>query len=191
MAEPTRETLLMRLRNSRDELSWEEFTDAYERYIYLLIRGMQVGHHDAEDLVQVVLLAMWKELPNFEYLPKRSKFRTWLCRITRNKVVDYIRRSTSETSKLSKMSHEVTAIPEIEKLAEREWRAHVADRAWENIQQDFSDDVLSCFTQSRQGIGVDEVARNLGVSQSSVYVYNKRIKDRLIKEIRNLDWQWS
>ena len=97
----TRETLLMRIRSKQDDLSWEEFTAAYERYIYLVIRGMNVGHHDAEDLVQSVMLAIWQKIPEFDYHPSRSKFRTWLCRITRNKVVDYIRSATLSLVKLT------------------------------------------------------------------------------------------
>ena len=79
--QPTRVTLLQRLcNNEKDELSWNEFSDAYKRYIYLLIRGMKIDHHDAEDLTQASLLGIWERISDFNYSPDSCKFRTWLYR---------------------------------------------------------------------------------------------------------------
>ena len=181
----------MRLRHKRDDLSWEEFVAAYERYIYLLIRGMKMGHHDAEDLVQGVMLAIWQKIPEFEYNPDRSKFRTWICRITRNKVVDYIRSSTSESNKINSYVLEDSCIPEIEQLAENEWKAHVTDKAWETVQKNFEENSLACFQLMKKGEPVEKIAEKLNISESSVYVYSKRVKDRLIREIRLLDEMWT
>lgn len=181
----------MRLRHKRDDLSWEEFVAAYERYIYLLIRGMKMGHHDAEDLVQGVMLAIWQKIPEFEYNPDRSKFRTWICRITRNKVVDYIRSSTSKSNKMNNYVLEESSLPEIEDLAENEWKAHVTDKAWETVSKCFEEKSLECFELVKKGNPVDEIAKKLEISESSVYVYSKRVKDRLIREIRLLDEMWN
>ncbi len=54
----TQETLLFRLQKSMD--SWDEFTQVYERYIYLIIRAMKINRHDTEDLTQDVLLRSGK-----------------------------------------------------------------------------------------------------------------------------------
>ncbi|MCM8535694.1 MAG: sigma-70 family RNA polymerase sigma factor [Lentisphaeraceae bacterium] len=187
----TRETLLMRIRSRQDDFSWEEFTSAYERYIYLVVRGMNVGHHDAEDLVQSVMLAIWQKIPEFEYQPSRSKFRTWLCRITRNKVVDYIRSATSESRKVDGVVNDEVSLPEIEQLAEREWKAHITDVAWQNIQSEFNESTLKCFELMQNDGNAKEVAAKLEISESSVYVFFKRVKDRFIKEVRRLDVEWS
>ena len=178
----TRETLLMRIRSKQDDLSWEEFTAAYERYIYLVIRGMNVGHHDAEDLVQSVMLAIWQKIPEFEYHPSRSKFRTWLCRITRNKVVDYNRSATSESRKIDGVQVDEVSLPEIEEIA---------DSAWENIQSEFNESTLKCFQLMQNGGIAKDIAVELDISESSVYVFFKRVKDRFIKEVRRLDVEWS
>ncbi|MCH2208870.1 MAG: RNA polymerase sigma factor [Lentisphaerales bacterium] len=187
----TRETLLMRIRSKQDDLSWEEFTAAYERYIYLVIRGMNVGHHDAEDLVQSVMLAIWQKIPEFEYHPSRSKFRTWLCRITRNKVVDYIRSATSESRKIDGVHVDEVSLPEIEEIAEKEWKAHITDSAWEIIQSEFNESTLKCFQLMQNGGIAKDIAVELDISESSVYVFFKRVKDRFIKEVRRLDVEWS
>lgn len=181
----------MRIRSKQDDLSWEEFTAAYERYIYLVIRGMNVGHHDAEDLVQSVMLAIWQKIPEFDYHPSRSKFRTWLCRITRNKVVDYIRSATSESRKIDGVQIDEVSFPEIEAIAEKEWKAHITDSAWGNLQSEFNESTLKCFELMQNGGIAKEVAVELEISESSVYVFFKRVKDRFIKEVRRLDVEWS
>jgi RNA polymerase sigma factor (sigma-70 family) len=188
----TRITLLQRLCDHRDEMSWKEFVDAYRRYVYLIIRGMKVDHHDAEDLTQTVLVAVWEKIPGFEYLPEHSKFRTWLCRIVRNKVIDHVRASISRQKRLDKLQgDEKFALPEVEQIAEREWRAHVSDRAWRNVQKRFSESVLQCFDLSRKGKTTDEIADATGIAPATIYVYKQRVKDALLHEIRILNENWS
>ena len=150
-----------------------------------------MSHHDAEDLVQSVMVAIWEKIPDFEYHPQRSKFRTWICRITRNKVVDYIRSATSESRKREGVNIDEVTLPEIEAIAEREWKAHVTDTAWRNIQQDFQENVLECFKLLKAGKQAREVAETLDIAESSVYVYSKRVRERLMKEIRTLNEMWN
>ncbi|MDD7986473.1 sigma-70 family RNA polymerase sigma factor [Lentisphaera marina] len=189
----TRESLLYRLKNSRDQLSWNEFCTAYERYIYLIVRGMSLDHHDAEDLTQDVLLKVYKNIADYEYSPESSKFRTWLSKICRNQVIDYIRKINAESKRVEnyyKKAEQMT-LPEVEQMAEAEWKAHVTTTAWESIQKGFRGSAAECFKLMNQGVEVAEIANKLEISESSVYVYSKRVKDRLISEVRRLEQLWS
>ena len=191
----TRESLLERLKNSRDQLSWAEFCQVYERYIYLIIRGMSLEHHDAEDLTQDVLIGVWQKIPDYEYSPTRAKFRTWLCRIARNKVVDFIRKKSAESTRMQKVSEyqdlQAMSLPQVEAIAKVEWKAHITDSAWNNIKDDFRGSATNCFEMMNQGLPVAEIAVTLGISESSVYVYKKRVKDKLMGEIRRLEQAWA
>ena len=84
MTDLTRQTLIQRLQHSPDERSWEEFSETYSSYITAILRGMNLSHHDIEDLKQQILLKVWKGLPNFKYEPHKHRFRSWLCTVTRN-----------------------------------------------------------------------------------------------------------
>lgn len=189
----TRVTLLQRLcDDEKDELSWAEFSDAYKRYIYLLIRGMKVDHHDAEDLTQASLIGIWEKFGDFQYSPDHCKFRTWLYRIVRNKVIDHIRKANAQKNKkvdqLDALSH---SEPEVYAIAENEWRAHISDRAYTNIQPNFSENVLQCFDMSLQGCSTAEISKATGVSAQTIYVYKQRVKDALCHEIRVLNHKFS
>ncbi|MDD7984391.1 sigma-70 family RNA polymerase sigma factor [Lentisphaera marina] len=187
----TQETLLFRVQNNMD--SWDEFTSIYERYIYLIIRAMKINHHDAEDLTQDVLLKVWKNIPNYEYNPNHARFRTWLSRICRNRVIDFVRKKKTDTNKVIKNHEDAELItqPQIEALAEEEWKAHVSTAAWDNIKNEFKTDAMSCFDMMNEGIPVADIAKQLNLSESSVYVYSKRVRDQLVSEVRRLNNNWN
>ena len=90
----TRETLLFRVKNQRDEKSWNEFVSYYKNYIYIVSRNMNLEHHDAEDILQRVLLKLWEKLPEFEYSTKKGTFRSFLCTIIRNMAIDLIKKKS-------------------------------------------------------------------------------------------------
>ena len=50
---------------------------------------MNIQSIDFEDLVQDVLLKLWKGLDSYD--KEKSKFRTWLSHVTRNTVLSYFR----------------------------------------------------------------------------------------------------
>jgi len=54
----TRHTLLARVKNPNDAEAWKDFIDFYKNYIYFIIRSMRINAHDADDLLQQVLLLL-------------------------------------------------------------------------------------------------------------------------------------
>ncbi len=70
----TRESLLEKVKDQTDEQSWEDFVYYYSPFIYSVIRGMNISHHDAEEIVQMVLLKSWNKLPEFEYNRGKGRF---------------------------------------------------------------------------------------------------------------------
>ncbi|MCB0328675.1 MAG: sigma-70 family RNA polymerase sigma factor [Bdellovibrionales bacterium] len=73
---------------SEDPSSWlEEHGNYLYRYAYMRVNSQET----AEDLVQEALLAAVRGYKNFE---RRSSVRTWLVGILKNKIIDYLRRSS-------------------------------------------------------------------------------------------------
>ena len=56
----TRNTLLQRAQNPKDEQAWAEFVSYYETLIFILLRQMNIPYQDCDDLTQAVL-AVWEE----------------------------------------------------------------------------------------------------------------------------------
>jgi RNA polymerase sigma-70 factor, ECF subfamily len=84
------EVLVGRVARSGDERAMSELYDRYAGLIY----GAGVRYLGdralAEDLVQDVFTAVWRNASGFD--PSRASFATWVYRITRNRATDLIRR---------------------------------------------------------------------------------------------------
>jgi len=191
----TRQTLIARIQDLNDDHAWEEFTSQYQRYIHAVILKLKTPTADADDLVQRVLLILWKKLPEFEYRPGECKFRSWMNNITRKEVQFYFRTRMRYDRKLNK-AHETSAVleesqtlPDIEAISEREWKLHISNLAWENIQDSFTGKALECFELYKQGVDFDDIAQRLEITKKSAQVLKNRVVDKLCLEIRNLDEQ--
>lgn len=187
----TRKTLIENVRQLKDDNSWEDFVHYYRAYIFAVIQGMGLSNQEAEDLSQKVLLKLWKKLPDFEYRPNKCKFRTWLCTVIRSVVISEIRSQTSRGKGYQRFKDDSEdkgfSLPEIEQLANQEWKAHIGKLAWENIKGSFTDKVIEAFLLFSEGLSTVEIAEKLNVEPNTVNVYKKRVREKLLKEINLLD----
>jgi len=188
----TRATLIMRVQDQHDEASWEEFVRVYRRYIYAIIRSMNISEHDTEDILQQVLINLWNSLPKMDY-KKIKRFRSWLSTVTKNCVTDFIRKRTRDVNRVQKAGKDETLVylssirlPEIDAIAEREWEIHLTNLALENIEPLFSGKAVKAFQMTLDGKEINEIAEELGIKENSVYRLKNRVKDRLIQEIVHL-----
>lgn len=186
-------TLLERLRDKYDSDSWEDFTHHYQSYIYNVIRRMNIGHAFTEDFSQIILLKLWEKLPETKIDPEKGTFRSWLTRVIKNEILNYLNKEKRRQDKLTEKYEEQlkpyldgSCNSEIEKLANEEWASYISRKAWENIEGQYNEVTKQCFKLSSEGVSVDKVAAQLDISEAVVYVYKARIKNKLKQEIRRL-----
>lgn len=84
------EVLLRRVASSGDEQAISELYDRYGGVIYGVGMRYLRDRTLAEDLVQDVFTAVWRNAAGFD--PARASFSTWIYRITRNRATDLSRR---------------------------------------------------------------------------------------------------
>ena len=115
--------LIQRAQDPDDHQAWDDFVKYYESFIFMVLRKSSIKVIDEEDLVQTILLKVWKGLPKYEYRKEKAKFRTWLSTIIRNTVITHITKAKGEDGKIEKYSAKVNEISEssIEKVIEQEW----------------------------------------------------------------------
>src|SRR4051812_33812708 len=88
---PTRASLLVRLRDPRDEAAWQEFVDLYVPVIYGYARRQGLQDADAVDLSQEVLGAVAGAIGRLEHDPSRGSFRGWLFTVVRRRLANWRR----------------------------------------------------------------------------------------------------
>ncbi len=190
---PTRHTLIDRARKQNDSSAWKEFIEVYEKFIYIIIRSRGVKQDDAEDILQQVVIELWKKLPEFEYDPQKAKFRSWIATITRNQTISFIRKQVANAKKMDKVKEDETlrylesiTAPEVEDIINREWEIFIANTAMENMSKHFSSKALKAFKLSLQGKNVDSIAQCLSLETNSIYKYIRRVKLKLAEEVEQL-----
>ena len=156
--------------------------------------NLGVDQADVDDLAQKVLLVLWKNLPDFDYTPKKCKFRTWMNTIIRNTCKNYFRnelRYKNRANKTVETKGEAIELPDIYAIAEEKWKEHIVTLAWENLKNDLSDKYQQCYTLLLEGISTEQIAQALEMKLNSAYVMRLRLIEKLHREIRRLDEELS
>jgi len=190
----TRNTLLQKVKNQYDESAWQDFCKYYTPYIKILLKRLDADSTDVDDITQLVLLQLWKDLPSFDYEQGKGKFRSWLSVMVRNQAYTYFRKRTALKKKhdhfesfLLKDSQK----SEYEKIVEDEWQNYMTRLAWDNISECFNEETLQVFKLALSGKSNKEIALSEGLKENTVSVYKKRVKLVLHKEIIKLNDELS
>src|SRR5437667_8501877 len=89
-APATRLSLLVRLRDARDDEAWTQFVDLYAPLVYGFARKHGLQDADAADLTQDVLRAVAGAIGKLNYDPRRGSFRGWFFTVVRNKLRNFL-----------------------------------------------------------------------------------------------------
>lgn len=190
----TNATLLQRVKNQHDDTSWDEFNKYYRPYVFMIIRGLNIRHHDADEIAQMIMIKLWESLPNFDYSPDKGYFRGWLRTVTVNRVRNYIATKAYKQESLEGISEKNEVYKEqdfseaeIERIADREWETYICQLAWENVRGNFEEKVQAVYQKLCEGLECDVIAEQLDIKRNTVYIYRKRIQEKLYIEIRKLN----
>ncbi len=88
----TRQSLLSKLRNVENHESWEEFFNLYWKLIYATALNSGLNDAEAQDVVQETVICVMRSMPGFKYDAANGSFKAWLRKLTRWRIVDYIRK---------------------------------------------------------------------------------------------------
>jgi RNA polymerase sigma factor (sigma-70 family) len=185
----TRKSLLKRVKDPSDQRAWADFVAYYENFIYHILRRMELNTEDCDDLVQDILLKLWKSLESYDM--EKGRFRTWLGRVVRNAAYDSFaavtsRRALMETEREMAETIRSTPASDVEKLIEEEWMLYMTSFAMERLRGIFSGEAVNVFSLSLDGIPADEIAKQLNLTRDSVYTLKNRVKARFIQEVHAL-----
>jgi RNA polymerase sigma factor (sigma-70 family) len=187
----TRISLLLRLRDSQDDLAWGEFVELYAPLIYDFACKQGVQDADAADLTQEVLRAVARAIKRFEYDSQRGTFRGWLFTLVRNKLRNFLVRRKrysqgSGDSAVQKLLAEHPAPQENEEeVWERECERRRFNWAAERVRGEVQDSTWQAFWRTAiEGQSGQEVADALGLRVASVYVAKGRVMARIKEHLK-------
>jgi RNA polymerase sigma factor (sigma-70 family) len=190
----TRPSLLVRIRDPQDEPAWAEFVEIYEPLVYRLARRRGFQHADAVELTQEVLLAVASAIDRWEPDPARGKFRTWLFRIARNLMINWLAReqrhprASGDSRVRDLLDQQPAPAGEDSALFEEEYKRQAFRWAAEQIRGRFHETTWKAFWRtSVEGEPIKQVAGTLGITAGAVYIARSRVMARLRQTIEGLD----
>jgi RNA polymerase sigma factor (sigma-70 family) len=187
----TRKTLIRRVQDQHNDLAWEEFIDVYSRYVYSILIKMNVSESDSDEIHQQVMLNLWKRLPELDV--QQLRFRNYLSTVTKNTVLNFIRTRKRRIDREEKALADSTLtyldsirLPDIEEIAEKEWRIHLTHLTLKNIEPLFSRNAIIVFKLSLQGLTAQQIAEQEKMSLNTVNTLKSRVKSRFKSELEQL-----
>ena len=187
----TRASLLLRLRDPRDQGAWKEFVSRYAPLVYGYARKQGLQDADAADLSQEVLRAVSSGVNRLEYDPGRGAFRNWLFTVVRRKLANWRRNLKTRPVQASENHRALEQVPdaaEIEADWEAEWQRRVFSWACEQVRREVAAETWQAFWKTAiDGRPGKAVAAELGLSLVSVYHARSRVRARLKDLVQSVE----
>ncbi len=186
----TRPSLLQSLRGSAAGESWARFFAFYAPAVMRVARFRGLDDHDADDVVQQVMLAVSRHIGGFEYDRDRGQFRQWVRRITEAKIADHFRRRPRAVTGLEledQVCDQLTPDELWEQTWEDEWKLQDITFCLETIRDTVAPRTFEAFRMYViEGASAADTAAALGMSTHHVHVTRCQIIRRVKKQITAL-----
>ena len=163
-----------------DPETWSRLYEEYFPRIYRYIAVRVSDRMEAEDLTEQVFLSALEASPNFRW--RGAPVSSWLFRIARNRVIDYIRTDKSKRT-LPLYENIISDAENPEKTAERNSDVRQLIHAVGQLTQAQRDVIELRFAG---GLSIAEIARILGKSQGAVKVMQHSAVAALRKKLAGL-----
>ena len=182
----TRNSLILRLPDSRDIDAWDQFVSIYEPLVYRLARTKGFQDADAREIVQEVLVAVSQAVERWDPDPELGRFRDWLFRIARNLMIKFMTRKKyrsigSGDSGIAELLNQQT-VPNNAESAKFDWeyRREVFRWAADQVRIQVKPNTWQAFwLTSVDCQPVESVAEQLGLTAGAVHIARSRVRGRL------------
>jgi len=158
--------------------TWEEIARDYGRFLYTVAYRLTGDRHQAEDLVQDVLLRVRKGLETYQ----PGSIEGWLSRITTNAFLDEVRRRRRRPVEALPDDPErvLAGAPSADEALDRAQLPDDIQQALRALPDDYRAAVVLCDVV---GFSYDEIAESLGVPigtvRSRIHRGRSMLKDKL------------
>jgi RNA polymerase sigma-70 factor (ECF subfamily) len=186
----THHSLLSRLKIGEDQRGWKEFFDRYWRLIYGFARKSGMSDADAQDIVQEVMLSVFKSLPEYQR-QAGSSFKGWLLTIVRRRMADHWRARLPKEQKTVPIEDRISSLGQedaaLDKLWQEEWENRLFEAAAQRVQQRMgARNYLIFDLLVRKRTPLRTVCQNLGVNAAQAYLAKHRVGKMMKQEVARL-----
>ena len=186
----TRPSLIVRIKDQRNELAWREFVQAYEPFLQQLVRRQGTPDSQVPDATQQLLLAIARSVEGWNDDGRSASFRRWLGRVARNTVSKLMSRERRQiagqggTDFLQLMQETPDEVLDEQRSA---YDHELVVWAARQVRGEFRETSWQAFWGTIvEGRTVADVAAELRVSVGSIYMSRSRILARIRSKIHEV-----
>jgi RNA polymerase sigma-70 factor (ECF subfamily) len=190
-ASSTSATLLEQVKQG-DAAGWQRLMGLYRPLVLWWCRHKVARREDAEDVAQEVFTTVLSKVGEFAR-QRRGSFRAWLKQITHFKLLEHRKEECHQPAAAggSEAREALDQCPDqpLEPSAEEDpsERRILLRSALELVRADFTPSTWEAAMRTAvEGQAAADVAAELGLSTSAVYIAKSRVLGRLRKELANL-----
>ena len=198
---PTRSSLLLRLKEWNDSASWDEFFQNYNKSIHRIAIGRGLTHVEAQEVVQETMVAVARQMPEFNYDRAIGSFKSWLFTITRRSIGKHLNKRHAGDSRTIESDTEagsnghaaelesyVDPTPGLEQQWDQEWRLSLVQMAMDHVRRRVKPKQYQMFDlYVTQHLPMEQVTRMLNVNAAQVYMAKLRISVMIRHEVDGLE----
>lgn len=187
----TRHSLIVRLKDKRNDFAWTEFISAYEPFLLRLVQKQGTPDRHVADVTQQLLLTIAKSVDRWEPDGKAASFRRWLGCVARNVVIKFMTRErkqiTGQGGSEFLVHMEAVADESVAGEDVRQYQEELILWAAERVRGEFRENSWRAFWETEiEGRSVAEVSEELSVSTGSVYMSRSRVFARIRNRIQEV-----
>jgi RNA polymerase sigma-70 factor (ECF subfamily) len=182
-------SLLERLAGTPTDDDWRRLNDLYQPLLRAWMARAGVPSSDTDDLIQEVLLVVFREVGGFERRGPGA-FRVWLRTILVHRMRDFFRAqkyrptATGDSDFLRQLDELESPDSALSKLWDREHDEYVAASLLRRVEGDFAPTTWQAFRRHvLEGEPAERVALELNLSLNSVLLAKSRVLKRVRQEL--------
>ena len=160
---------------------FKKIVDDHNGILYKIGRSYTTEEADFKDLYQEMLIQMWKSLPNFK---GDSKVSTWIFRVALNTALTHQKKlkRNQRTSSIENLGFKLESdgMAGVEMMEQKEAKIELLYKCINLLKRDERAIILL----NLEGKKYEEIGEIIGLTTSHVGVKIKRIKERLLKLLK-------
>jgi RNA polymerase sigma-70 factor (ECF subfamily) len=184
----TRPSLLAELgKEGAGQSAWREFFERYAPAVFRVARMHRLDRHDADDIVQQVMVQVAGHIADFEYDRDRGRFRNWVRRIAEHKIMDFMRRRSLPVELDARPDQTPDDRADREAAWEEAWAHQDLEWCLDQVALDLAPRRMEAFRlYVLEGVSAAETAQRMDMTVGHVYVIRAQVINKLRKVMARL-----
>ena len=133
------------------------------------------NNEDRKDLIQEIILQLWKSYDNYN---ETSKYSTWMYRISLNVAISFYRKENSRKRISNPLTTDILDFSDIETSEEKETNFGILNQIISELN-DLNKAVMLLYLEEKS---YKEISEIIGITETNVATKISRIKSKLKKE---------